>query len=232
MWDENGDFITDKDKDRSQGQALQDQRLDAQVLREQRKHADGLEKIRQAHDLKTQEKTALTELERETAITLTLLEQGLLPEKLDLEFNDMVRRADIELQTLQAELNMRDEIDQREQARKLDSIYQSTMMEITKETARLLDEQNKSVAINQQETKSTLILEAQQHRQNLEQEEQLHAHGMKRDVLQSGLKKDEFTHEEFTQLAVRIIARERGLDVSEVSPDIVAEWVEGFEGGF
>ena len=106
------------------------------------------------------------------------------------------------------------------------------MMEITQETARLLDEQNKAVAINQQETKSTLILERQQHQQTLEQETQQHRQGMQRDILQSGLKKEEFTHEELTRLAVRVLAKKWGVSETEISADQVAEWVEDFDQGF
>jgi len=225
-------WLSDKEKDRRQRKELQSQRLDAQALREQRKHTESVEKIRQANDLRSQEKTALSELDRETAIALKLLDQGLLPERLDLEFNDLVRKSDIELQTLQAELNLQDEIDQRKHARNLDTIYQSTMMEITQETARLLDEQNKAVIINQQETKSKLILKTQQHQQTLEQEIQQHTQGMHRDILQSGLKKEEFTHEELTRLAVRVLAKKWGLDESEISADQVAEWVDDFDQGF
>jgi len=232
MWDKNGNWVDDKELDRRQRQNLQNQRLDAQALREQRKHAESIERLRNAHDLKKQEQIALTELDRETAIALKLLDQGLLPERLDLEFNDLVRRSDIELQTLQAELNLQDEIDQRKHARNLDTVYQTTLMEITQETARLLDEQNKAIAINQQETKSTLILERQQHQQTLEQEAQQHRQGMRRDILQSQLKKEEFTHEELTRLAVRILAKKWGLNESEISADQVAEWVADFEGSF
>ena len=232
MWDKNGNWVDDKELDRRQRQNLQNQRLDAQALREQRKHAESIERLRNAHDLKKQEQIALTELDRETAIALKLLDQGLLPERLDLEFNDLVRRSDIELQTLQAELNLQDEIDQRKHARNLDTVYQTTLMEITQETARLLDEQNKAIAINQQETTSTLILERQQHQQTLEQEAQQHRQGMRRDILQSQLKKEEFTHEELTRLAVRILAKKWGLNESEISADQVAEWVADFEGSF
>ena len=223
---------SDKDLDREQRTELQNQRLDAQALREQRKHGESIEKIRQAHDLKSQEQTALSELDRETAIALKLLDHGLLPERLDLEFNDLVRRSYIELQTLQTELNLQNELEQQQHARKIDHVYQSTLMEITQETARLLDEQNKAVAINQQETKSKMILERQQHQQTLEQEAQQHRQGMQRDILQSGLKKEEFTHEELTRLAVRMLAKKWGLDESEISADQVAEWVGDFEGGF
>ena len=232
MWDEDGNFISDKEKDRRQKTELQNQRLDAQVLREQRKHTESIERIRQTHDLKNREHIALSELDRETAIALKLLDQGLLPERLDIEFNDLVRRADIELQTLQAELNLQDELEQQQHARQIDDVYQSTMMEITKETARLLDEQNKAVAINQQETRSQLMLDSQQHQQTLEREAQEHQHGMQRDVLQSGLKKEEFTHEEFTRLVVRMLAKKWGLDEAEISADQVAEWMGDFEDGF
>jgi len=232
MWDKNGNWVDDKEKDRRQRADLQNQRLDAQALREQRKHAESVEKIRQAHNLRSQEKTALSELDRETAIALKLLEQGLLPERLDIEFNDFVRKSDIELQTLQAELNLQNELEQQQHARSVDFVYQSSLMEIIQETARLLDEQNKAVAINQQETRSKLSLERQQHQQTLEQETQQHRHGMQRDVLQSGLKKEEFTHEELTRLAVRMLARKWGLDESEISADQVAEWIGDFEGSF
>ena len=232
MWDKNGNWISDKDLDRQQRQNLQDQRLDAQALREQRKHAESIEKLRQTHDLKNQEHTALTELDRETAIALKLLDQGLLPERLDIEFNDLVRKSDIALQTLQAELNLQNELEQQQHARSVDTVYQSTMMEITQETARLLDEQNKAVAINQQETKSTLILERQQHQQNLEQETQQHRQGMQRDILQSGLKKEEFTHEELTRLAVRVLAKKWGVSETEISDDQIMEFLGDFDGGF
>jgi hypothetical protein len=226
------DWKSDKTLDREQKSALQNQRLDAQVLREQRKHTESIEKIRQAHDRKSREVVALSTLDRETAVTLKLLDQGLLPERLDLEFNDVVRRADIELQTLQAELTLQDELEQQQHARSVDYVYQSTMMEITKETARLLDEQNKAVAINQQETRSKLMLEAQQHQQTLARESQEHQHGMQRDVVQSELKKEEFTHEETIRLVVRMLARKWGLSEADISPDQVAEWMGDFEGGF
>jgi hypothetical protein len=224
-------WLSDNDLNREQRERHHNEKMNAQTLREERKYHESIKRIREAHDLRQQEKIALNQIDKETAIKLKILDQGLLPERLDLEFNDLIRRSDIELQTLQAELKLQDEITQRQHHRDLDQVYQTTLMEITQETARLLDEQNKAIAINQQETKSQLMREAQQHQQTLEREQQEHQQGMQRDTLQNELAKDKFTHEEITCLAVRLMARNLGISEEEVSQDQVTEWVHDFQNG-
>ena len=224
-------WLSENDLNREQREKFHDQKMNAQTAREERKYRESIKRIRESHDLRQQEKIALNQIDKETAIKLKILDQGLLPERLDLEFNDLIRRSDIELQTLQAELKLQDEIDQRQHARNIDQVYQTTMMEITQETARLLDEQNKAIAINQQETQSQLIRERQQHQQTLEREQQEHQQAMERDTLQNELAKDKFTHEEITRLAIRVLARKMGVSEEDVSPDQVNEWVNDFKNG-
>lgn len=224
-------WLSDNDLNREQREKFHQEKLNAQIAREERKYREATKRLRETHDLRQKEKIALHQIDKETAIKLKVLDHGLLPEQLDLEFNDLIRRSDIELQTLQAELKLQDEIDQRQHKRDLDKVYQTIMMEITQETARLLDEQNKAIAINQQETKSQLMREAQQHQHTLEKEQQEHQQAMQRDKLQNELAKDKFTHEEITRLAVRVLARKMGIHEEDISEDQVNEWVSDFQTG-
>lgn len=222
-------WVSDNILNREQRERFHDDKMQAQTLKEERKHRESLQRLREAHDLRTQEQITLNQIDQETAIKLKLLDQGLLPEKLDIEFNDLIRRSDIELQTLQAELTLHDEMAQQQHHREIDQVYQTTMMEITQETARLLDEQNKAIAIDQQETQSQLLREAQQHRHTLEREQQAHQHGMERDTLQNELAKDQFTHEEITRLVVRVMAQKLGVTEKDISQDQVNQWVNDFQ---
>lgn len=220
---------SNKDLDRLQKEYLfqADKALKKELAETQHEHK--LEQLRHKHQLDQANKTELSKIERETTITLKLLDAKLDPQKRNLDYQDLIRQSDIALQTLDAELQLKDRIAQRDYKRKLDEVYQTMMMEITKETARLLDEQNKTIAINQQETQSKLLLEKQQHQQAIEKASQEHQHHMERDTLLSQLKQEELTHEALTRLVVRIIAQQLGLAESDISKEQVTEWINDFE---
>lgn len=220
---------SDKDLDRLQREYLSqaDKALKKELAETQHEH--NLEQLRHKHQLDLASKTELSKVERETTITLKLLDAKLDPQKRNLDYQDLIRQSDIALQTLDAELQLKDRIAQRDYKRKLDEVYQTMMMEITKETARLLDEQNKAIAINQQETQSKLLLERQHHQQAMEKASQEHQHHMERDTLLSQLKQEELTHEALTRLVIRIIAQQLGLAESDISKEQVTEWINDFE---
>lgn len=221
-------WTSESDKKRIFQDKLHKEKLEAQALREKEKHRQALERLDYAQNQKDQGLAQQALLEKETAISLRLLEHGLKPEDLDLEYHDLIRRSDIQLQTMQAELNMKDEIAHREHRRKLDEIYQTAMIEITQESARILDEQNKAIAINQQETVSKLTLERNQHQQTLEKDHLDHQYQMERDNLLSDLKQTEFTHEEIMRIIARLLAKKLGLNENEISEEDLARWAEEF----